>query len=303
MSAEEYQPSTTTASVLAHSVIQDLGATPGFELITVEATFARSALAELNTHRAFSRNSASSRAIPVSQMLRKATEEPFIPRRFSIAQKGMSASEFVEPGDGAWEDCVNWWIESRDVAVAQAKKGLDLGLHKQDVNRILEPFLMHTAIISATEWGNFFTLRLARDEQGNPLAYPPMFDLAQAIYTAIQTSQHPSPKWIGQWYPPPVSLPQHHQNWHLPLTGFATDHEDLTVLELIQVSAARCARVSYLTHEGRRDVQADLTLFKRLFTNGHLSPFEHVAHASPVGSGNFQYWRQLRYYIERGLFQ
>ena len=295
----DYKPSETTAEVLAFS---QHGIWDDCELVTVQATFARSALAELNTHRAFSRNSASSRAIPVKQMLAQVENNPFIPRRFSLAQKGMHASEFVEPGDGQWEDFVDWWIDSRDAAVASAKKGLDFGIHRQDVNRILEPFMMHTAIISSVEWHNFFNLRLATDEKGNPLAYPPIFDLALAIMDAIETyGFHPRKS-------PGVPVPNLYSSitdveWHLPLVGFEGD-EELSVFEQVSVSAARTARVSYLTHAGTRDVSADLELFERLKTNKHWSPFEHVAHPTiDEGSGNFKgsYWRQLRYYVELGI--
>lgn len=285
-------PSEATARVLAYSVHE----TYGTGLVTIEATFARSALAELNTHRVFSRNSASSRAIPVKKMLEQVENNPFIPRRFSLAQKGMSTDEFVTQEDGAWNDCLDWWIDSRDAAVDQAEKGLELGLHKQDVNRILEPFLMHTAIISSVEWQNFVDLRLACNDQGNPLAYPPIFDLALAIATAIDEYDDPEILILGDpWF-------AENPGWHLPLI-FPEDK--LSLVEYIKVSAARCARVSYLTHEGKRDVQADLDLFEKLLGNGHWSPLEHVAH--PVlgeGSGNFRngHFRQLRYYVEQGLF-
>jgi thymidylate synthase ThyX len=275
----EVSPSVATARILADSISE-----AGYRLITVEATFARSALAELNTHRSFSRNSASSRAIPVAKMLAQAMEHPFIPRRFSLAQKGMSASEFVEPRNVGWSECVAWWLYSRDRAVEAAQQGLELGLHKQDVNRLLEPFLMHTAIISATEWGNFFQLRMATDDMGSPLAYPPIYDLAAAIQQAINESK-PESIW-SDWH------------WHLPLVFTADD--DLSQEARIKLSVARCARVSYLTHDGRRDPTADLDLYERLRGNGHWSPFEHAAHPHFSGSANFRGWKQARWYVEHG---
>lgn len=288
------EPSVATAKLLAHSVHGDY---PDCDLYTVEATFARSALAELNTHRVFSRNSASSRAIPVKKMLDQVENNPFIPRRFSIAQKGMSADEFVEPGDGMWDECLDWWLDSRDVAVDQAEKGLELGLHKQDVNRILEPFLMHTAIISSTEWYNFVDLRTATNpETGAPLAYPPIFDLAIAIADAIDEDEAERSATLHMVKPWTESV----QWWHLPLVQ--EEEDDLPMDTQMKISAARCARVSYLTHDGVRNVEADLALFERLLAGNHLSPFEHVAHPHDVGSGNFKMWRQLRYYIENGDF-
>lgn len=264
-------PSKTTAKLLAAS-------THYTDLYTVEATFARSALAEVNTHRAFSRNSASSRAIPVKKMLKSVEETPFIPRQFSIAQKGMHASEFVTPADGQWHDCVEWWIDSRDKAVAQAKKGLELGLHKQDVNRLLEPFMMHTAIISSTEWQNFFNLRLALDDNGNPLAYPPIYDLALVIKTTINLRT-------------PVFLRE--LEWHTPLIT-PDEHSYLSIEERVKVSAARCARVSYVTHDNERDYEEDIKLFDRLASSGHFSPLEHVAQVKYGQHANFNGWKQLR---------
>lgn len=255
-------------------------------LITLEVTFARSALAEMNTHRAFSRNSASSRAIPVQKMLNQVINNPFIPRKFSLAQKGMSTDSFVDydVNPELWADFAEeWWLPARNGAVKHAERGLAMGLHKQDVNRVLEPFMTHTAIISATEWQNFFNLRLAVNENGNPLAYPPIYDAAIAMKDAIDGSE---PKKVFPF------------EWHTPLIGFPGD-EDLTGLKRRSVSVARCARVSYLTHEGARDVEADLELYTRLLTSGHLSPFEHVAQATPHGTANYKGWAQLRTRLEQ----
>lgn len=254
-------------------------------LITLQVTFARSALAEMNTHRAFSRNSASSRAIPVKKMLDQVINNPFIPRRFSLAQKGMHTDSFIDyyQEPDRWQEIVSdWWLAARDLAVAYAERGVYMGLHKQDVNRILEPFMTHTAIISATEWQNFFNQRLAVNENGNPLAYPPMYDAALAMWEAIDASE------------PEKVMPYH---WHLPLTGFPGD-EELDSAQLRAVSVARCARVSYLSHDGVRDVEADLRLYERLLEGQHLSPLEHVAQASAHGTGNFKGWAQLRTRLE-----
>jgi thymidylate synthase ThyX len=288
-------PTPTTAKCLAYSVH---GQVDGVELITTQATFARSALSELNTHRAFSRNSASSRAIPVEKMLKSVTENPFIPRRISMQQKGMHTNNFVDfaKDPDEWRKHAAIWLEIRDDVVKGVKKLLAAGWHKQDANRALEPWLWHTTIISSTEWENFFSQRLALDAHGDPLAYPPIYDLADAIDVAndngwadrkILRVRRP---WDTQ-----------EQQWHLPLTGFPGD-EELSTLELCKVSAARIARTSYLTHDGVRDVEADLRLYNdTLSKNGHWSPLEHVAHPDVVGSGNFKGWRQLRWYAEEGL--
>lgn len=279
MSAE-YEPSISTAKVLLSSRSTTDPRSP--DLTTMELTFARSALAELNTHRAFSRNSASSRAIPVAKLLDMAKNEPYVPRWFSRTAKGMAPAEYIKPGDSEWINCLDWWLASRDSAVKSAIAGIKLGIHKQDVNRILEPFLMHKVILSSTTWENFFNLRTGLDENGNPLAYLPIYDLAVAMRSALEASE-PQRLRLGQW--------------HTPLIGFDGD-ETLSVRERIRVSIARVARTSYLTHDGIRDVSADLGLFDRLKKNGHWSPAEQVATPDKEGSGNFKGWLQYRWYLE-----
>jgi hypothetical protein len=222
-------------------------------------------------------------------MLQRVIDSPFIPRRFSLAQKGMNTDRFVDYAEDyeRWFSLVqDWWLPQRDLAVAGASQGLALGLHKQDVNRLLEPFMMHTAIISATNWDNFFDQRLAVNEKGSPLAYIPIYDVAKAMKCAIKRSVLSDNAQF-------LELDQ----WHTPLANFPGD-EDLTVHERRRVSVARCARVSYLTQEGIRDPAADLELYDRLLDGKHLSPFEHVAHPSILGSGNFRGWTQARHYVE-----
>jgi thymidylate synthase ThyX len=144
------------------------------------------------------------------------------------------------------------------------------GVHKQWANRLLEPFSYTTVIVSATEWTNFFGQRLHKDAQ------PEMQSVGWAIFEAITTS---TPRICAA------------SDWHLPY--LQPDEAHLPTVTQIALCVARCARVSYLTHDGKRNANADLSLHDRLLTSGHLSPFEHVAQAG-VGSGNFRGWRQAR---------
>jgi hypothetical protein len=86
--------------------------------------------------------------------------------------------------------------------------------------------------------------------------------------------------------------------WHLPLVQ--DDERSLSIEVLKKVSAARCARVSYLTHDGKRDIEKDIELCERLWQDRHLSPFEHVA--TPSGDrrfhANFRGWIQMRKEVE-----
>lgn len=241
----------------------------------MEVTFPRFVLAEFNTHRTFSRNSASSRAIPTAKLIERVETDPAMPLEWGRNKAGMSASDLL-PADQA-QEAQRVWLRARDAAVAGAKRLLDLQVHKQELNRLLEPFLWHTVIVSATEWENFFELRCA------PNAAPELRAAAVAMREALAASI-------------PQTLP--YGQWHTPL--MQPDESGLELETRRRVSAARCARVSYLTHQGTREIDGDLALYERLRGDRHLSPFEHVA--TPVsGTGfqaNFRGWVQMRREIE-----
>ncbi len=245
-------------------------------LTTMEVTFPRIVLAEFNTHRAFSRNSASSRAIPVARQLERIMDDPFIPVWWGKQQPGMQADEELEDRQREW--ALSDWLAARDRAVETARSLMELGLHKQIANRLLEPWMWQTVIVTATDWGNFFALR------ANPMAQPEIRTIAEIMQELYETSQ-----------PTPV----HGGEWHLPLIqpeerDGVFEHTE----EALKISAARCARVSYLTHDGRRDLAADLALYERLVGGGHMSPLEHVATPNHFRQeGNFYGWKQLRKFI------
>lgn len=250
-------------------IILDSVAPCGKRLTTVEATYPRFVHSELMTHRMFSRNSASSRAIPVKKMLEQIRTDPAMPVWWGKSQTGMSADSQIEDVEGAKKA----WLQARDSAVVQAENLLALGLHKQLVNRVLEPFAWITVIITATEWNNFFQLRRHRDAQ------PEIHKIADMIYDVREAST-------------PVV-----REWHLP--WIQEDEQGLDIELLKKLSTARNARVSYLTHDGKRDHSKDLELFEHLLTGsgtGHWSPFEHVARALDKAerSGNFVGWEQYR---------
>ena len=178
------------------------------------------------------------------------------------------------------------WLQARDDAISHSKLLAKLGVHKQICNRIIEPWMPYTALVSATEFENWFKLR------AHPDAQPEIQELAYKMLD------------IYNAYVPAFRKPG---EWHLPLI-FPEDDE-LTLEQKKKVSAARCARVSYLTHDGRRDIEADLRLHDRLVVREdsdepiHASPTEHVAMAlsEPIRSGNFVGWRQYRKEIESDI--
>lgn len=281
-----------SATILADSV-----SPLNVRLTTFEITFPRFVLAEYNTHRMFSRNSASSRAIPVEKQLKKLEEDPFIPIYWGKNQKGMVAE--TELDELTIGECKLEWIAARDSALKHARKLMELGVHKQIANRLLEPFMWQTVICTATEWENFFALRTHPDAQ------------PEIRHIALMMRQ-----LLTSWTPTRLEFDQ----WHLPLISEAEKEEFTKLgLDLKKISVGRCARVSYLTHDGKRDPNADITLAERLQASGHMSPFEHVAtplteeeaqnqviwqmteisklpdvDMNHIFSGNFKGWQQYR---------
>ncbi len=256
-------------------VLLDSISPAGVRLTTLEVTFPRFVLAELNTHRTFSRNSASSRAIPTGKLLERVENDPVLPIEWGRNQAGMSASDLLTEAEA--EQARQAWLGARDAAVAYARRLLELKVHKQELNRLLEPFLWHTVIVSATEWENFFELRCA------PNAQPEIREAALRMRKALEQSR-PREVLAGEW--------------HLPLVF--DDERELGVQTRKRISAARCARVSYLTHEGKRELEKDLELYERLKSDRHWSPFEHVATPAPDAEfhANFRGWLQMRAQIE-----
>lgn len=261
----------------ACKIIADSISNQGCRLTTFEITFPRMVLAEFNTHRMFSRNSASSRAIPVEKQIARVMSDPFIPVHWGKNQKGMQADAELSPEEQ--ERAQVSWLRARDLAVQQASEMLEIGVHKQITNRLLEPFMWHTAVCTATDWSNYFGLR------DHPMAQPEIQRIAYAMRTSYEASK---PFVLGA------------NEWHLPFAQ-PGELEELGVETLVKLVCARCARVSYLTHDGKRDVQADLTLYNRLLEGGHMSPYEHAARPMTAHefsrseySGNFRGWVQHR---------
>jgi thymidylate synthase ThyX len=258
-------------------VLLDSRSPSGARLTTLEVRYPRFIHSEMMTHRVFSRNAASSRAIPIKKMIAAAREEPAFPVYWGRNQTGMSAREAIAPE--VEERARAEWQAALDDALRHAERlaAQDIDLHKQLVNRLLEPFAWITVIITATEWANFFTQRC------HPDAQPEIKHIAEMMLAEYRASM-PATVDLGRW--------------HLPLVQ--DDERSLPDEQLCKLSVARCARVSYLTHDGKRDRERDLDLYEKLLgggANGHWSPFEHVA--TPAAdprqhSANFVGWEQYR---------
>jgi thymidylate synthase ThyX len=260
-----------SARVLCDSVSPN-----GSRLTTVEMVYARITHSEHVRHRAFSFNVASSRAIPISKVLREVISNPFVPIHWGANQKGMQA-HFELTGFRRWA-CRTLWLQMRWAVVAVVWLMSKLGVHKQIANRLCEPYAWCTVICTGNDraWRHFFALRC------HPMAEPHIRLIAEMTRDAIFDSKTTVLK-DGEM--------------HRPLFGVPGDELITDDLEKMKISAGRCARTSYLTHMGLRDTQADIALCDKLIGDLHFSPTEHVAVASSSGGngGNFGAgWDQYR---------
>ncbi len=248
---------TISAKIIADSVGEH---SP--RLLTIQCRYPKFIHGEVMTHRVFSRNASSSRAIPVERLIRDVIDNPVYPSHWGKNQRGMSAEEenqnLVNVGGGTEVDRKVAWDKARSKAVFYARTFTAAGYHKQIVNRLLEPFCHINTLITATQWSNFLALRDHADAQ------PEIRILAQEIKAAMAASS-PDQLDPGQY--------------HLPYVGVA-ERREVQTGDAIGLSVARCARVSYLTQDGRVPTrEEDMNLYWRLLSTVplHASPAEHQA--------------------------
>lgn len=261
-------------------IIEDSVSWHGVRLTTFQLQYHRYIHGEVMTHRMFSRNASSSRAIPVMKIIKQVWNDPVIPVHFGANRPGMQAKEELT----GWRGKVarGLWRLGAKLACIVAYGMNKVGLHKQIANRVLEPWQLMHVIMTATELENFFALR------DHPDAQPEIRVLAIEMKRAMDAS---TPVLVGQG------------GWHLP---YVTPEEVrlFPLTDLIKASAARCARVSYLTHDGKHPrIEADIALYERLVGSVpiHASPVEHMA--TPLASneewgGNLRGWKQHRQDVE-----
>jgi thymidylate synthase ThyX len=256
--------------VISATILKD--STNGINrLTTLQIVLPRYILAQFNTHRVFSRNAGSSRAIPFSKLKEKLYANPVVPI-WNKNQPGMQGIFSVTATEAIELDEI--WLEARDSAIRYAELLANRGVHKQIVNRLLEPFMYTQVVVSSTEWQNFFDLRL------HDAAQPEIAELARKIKEAIDGSE------------PQLLLAG---TWHLPY--ITKDEEFFSLEQKIAISVARCARVSYRTFDtdAVSTLNKDIQLYQRLFSEKHLSPFEHIAVSMPgIHNSNFIGFEQLR---------
>lgn len=274
----------TNAKIIADSCLVN-GA---YRITTMEVTLHRFVLAEFNTHRAFSRNSASSRAIPIQKQLDRIDDSPALPLSHPKEHKGMQGGDELE-GD----DLIDAQNVIRDILAFSTDRIQEYvwthesehRLHKSVLNRYLEPFMWHTIVVTSTEWDNFFKLRCS------PMAQPEMRAAAECMRTAYESSLP-----IGRSY----KNGAFHESWHLPYV--TQDERSIRSLNECQImSVARCARVSSLHAGDVNDFDADERLYHQLISANpmHASPLEHQADTCMLDElhdhANFEGWHQLRH--------
>lgn len=288
---------TITAKVIKDSVSHD-----GVRITTMQLRYPRFIHAEFMTHRVFSRNASSSRAVPFNRMVQNIQNCIAQPENWGTNKPGMQAGAELEGVDLM---CAKMkWNEAAASAIDFAFQLDEQGLHKQIVNRVLEPFSHIDVVVTSTKWANFFALR------DHPDAQPEMRRLAMEMRAVMEDSK-------------PVLLDA--GEWHLPYLVDTPDNLRAGLSAMVRwedhglpgawavlpaISAARCARVSYLTHDGKEpNIEEDIALFKRLAGSVpiHASPLEHQATPDRLWNrdggvrwgrqtqhGNLHGWRQFR---------
>ena len=303
---------TITAKVICDSICKH----SKIRITTLELEYPRFIHSEFMTHRMFSRNASSSRAIPVAKVIQAVIDNPAMPIHWGKNQPGMQANEehnalvSVPTDTGGCMDvgpgCA--WLIARDRAVQIAQALEQAGYHKQIVNRILEPFAHIRVIVTATNFANFFALRDHEDAQ------PEIRELARVMKEAM-TASTPQVLKEGDWHLPYLDAEDLSNIYeHLKKGRIIRDEPSGvdTRMMACAISAARCARVSYLTHDGERPtIEKDMELYHHLVHANppHMSPCEHQASPDKLSPGladwaradqhgNFTGWIQFRHLIK-----
>lgn len=258
------------AEVIADSLHQKTGT----RITTFELVYPRFIHSEFMTHRIFNRNASSSRAIPTDRFIEQVRTDPVFPSYWGKNQKGMQA--FEELSEDQRSDAIFIWDQAASSAAIYAELLGHGQVHKQIVNRILEPFTHIRVVVTSTSWVNFYGLRDHEDAQ------PEIRLLAQAMKKAHEESV-PQKLKKGDWHLPYIrsidcANAYNHCKYQRITRDEPSDEEILGLL--LKVSAARCARASYNNFEGKPStISDDLDLFAKLVEKQpiHASPTEHQA--------------------------
>lgn len=248
----------------------------GVRITTFQVRAPRFILAEINTHGILAKSSRSTRAVPTAKLRREVLDDPFVPERFYKNGKGMAGKELMVGWEAKAAKLV--WRLGRYPAVLQSALLSRLGVHKQHAGRPLEPWMWVDTVLTATEWSNFFNLRVSAGAQ-------PEFDrLARLMRFQLNYCSEPTPRMHHLPYITGAERPSIYTlrvkadtaDGHGP--SIPADPQDY-IEDLFAASARRCASVSYAPHDGSKaDVTKDAAAAKKnLLQPGHMSPFDHAA--------------------------
>lgn len=277
-------------------VIADSISPEGKRITTFELEYPRIIHAELMTHRLFSRNAMSSRAVPIAKMIEQVLNNPAMPVRFGANQPGMQdkGGEHIEPVWIDWEErnepfsdpeTVEVYGTARDAWKAAAKDAAQraghfakAGYHKQIANRLLEPFQRMKAVFTATDLNNFWWLRI--DADADPTIEALVMEMKRVFDASNPESLQP-----GEWHTPYVDHVYEHKTDDGPgvFVGYCIQGEEdlspvmLTKEEAVAISASCCAQVSYRILNSTKEKALDI--YQKLISGNkvHASPFEHQA--------------------------
>lgn len=305
---------------ISATVIQDsICARTNTRITTYELEYPRFIHSEFMTHRLLSRNAASSRAIPVSKLIKLVEQQPARPIEWGKNIKGMQAVEQLDYPELI--EANKLWDEIARITCTAARRFNDLNLHKQVANRILEPYQLIKVVCTATTYDNFFHLRK------HPDAQPEIKELATVMWKALKQS-NPIGLAIGEWHVPYIYRESNEHGLHYYILEEQDNLEKQIVKtyldadQAIKISASCCAQVSYRILN--TDIEKANDIFQRLVESKpvHASPLEHqatpmsnltnscndcgswergVTHSDRSGamwSGNFKYWIQHRQLVE-----
>lgn len=281
-------------------IVADSISPAGVRLVTFVLEYPRAIHGELMTHRVFSRNAASSRAIPMKDVIERVEKDGWTPEFFGKKKAGMqdggewkallsvpipcikeqenytfTGSYTYDILSTCWQDMTKEeaWNYAKSLMIPIVQAYDEAGYHKQIPNRLLEPFQYMQTIVTGTEWDNFFELRISE-------AAEPHFNKLATLMKVAMDNSNPELLEIGDYHLPFITDKDYFSVQNVVdnsngLTRQLAESEEI----LLKVSVARCARVSYGLNERltTRDIEDDLKLYQQLLDGGHMSPFEHVA--------------------------
>lgn len=324
--------------MISANIIADSKNEFGNRVTTFILTYPRIIHSEIMTHRMFSRNAASSRAVPFDKLVKSIQTCPFVPIAWQKNHKGMQGTEYIKSQEHIY-DCETEWLNARDSAIMHATTlNKDGDVTKQLCNRLLEPYQYYTVIVTATEWENFFSLRCPQYQTNEGIKRSwkdTKFDSMATIHERLEINKGQAEIHLMQlaecmWDAYNESIPRllSANEWHIPFADQIKDPKIFTLmynkygemkqlqpdwaekfwLMKAQISTAMCARVSYTVvgdDEKEPNYENDIKLHDRLLESKHMSPFEHCARAMnddrwihKQWSGNLKGFVQYRKIIE-----